>query len=506
MEGRRPVALTLIAALASGALLFAAAPFVGVGVLAWFALVPAAAVAMRLSGTRAGALVVPLAYTVYLELLLIPALPFGLTRNQWGDDPVVPILIGDSPVLITAIVVLPLAGLALYLLRFPFFMKLGGERRPGWLALVVIPSFGLAALDFLRASFEPSGLWGPLFASQEDTVAVRLAELGGPWLLSLAIAFANFSIAYAIAGGRARQGARALALAGACALAATIGLTLSGTTERTAAITVAVVQPGYDTAQFELPLLQNFRQPGRDDELGTLDLIADLAPLTEEAARAGATLVVWPEATGWADPFTSEPTQRALRELVARTGTTLVVPYFLRARSHGATVVVGRDGSISRAQAKQRTMWFLGEKSDNRGPPAPVVVDGLAIGTMLGVDSQNAAVARKLVAAGAELITSSTHDWEQLAPQHAAFSRVAAAALDVPIVRADWRNVSAIYRADGSVAATTGRETQRAIAVARIETGAGSTAYGTIGGAVGWLAVGLSAGALALRIGARVTI
>ena len=151
-------------------------------------------------------------------------------------------------------------------------------------------------------------------------------------------------------------------------------------------------------------------------------------------------------------------------------------------------------------------MWFLGEKSDNRGPPAPVVVDGLAIGTMLGVDSQNAAVARKLVAAGAELITSSTHDWEQLAPQHAAFSRVAAAALDVPIVRADWRNVSAIYRADGSVAATTGRETQRAIAVARIETGAGSTAYGTIGGAVGWLAVGLSAGALALRIGARVTI
>ena len=502
MKDRGHLGLALAAALASGALLLVAAPFVGVDVLAWFALVPAAVVAMRLRGARIGRLVVPLAYTVYLELLLIPALPFGLTRDQWGDDPVVPILIGDSPVLITAIVIVPLAGVALYLLRFPFFLKRGLDRAPGWLALVAIPSFAFAALDFLRASFEPSGLWGPLFVSQEDTVALRLTELGGPWLLSLAIAFANFSIAYAIV--RRRQGVRALALAGACALAATVGLALSGTTERSNAVTVAVVQPGYDTAQFELPVLQNFRQPGRDDELGTLDLIADLTPLTEDAARAGATIVVWPEATAWADPFSSEPTQRALRELVDRTGVTLIVPYFLRARSHGATVIVGRDGSISRAQPKQRTMWFLGEKSDNRVPPEPVVVDGLAIGTMLGVDSQNAAIARKLVRAGADLIASSTHDWEQLAPQHAAYARVAAASLDVPIVRADWRNVSAIYTADGRVAATTGRETRRAIAVAQITTGAGGTAFGTIGGAVGWLAVGVSAGALALPIGARV--
>ena len=112
------------------------------------------------------------------------------------------------------------------------------------------------------------------------------------------------------------------------------------------------MQPGYDTAQFELPVLRNFRQPGRDDELGTLDLIADLTPLTEQAAAAGATLVVWPEATGWTDPFATESTQRALRELVARTGTTLVVPYFLRARAHGATVIVSRDGTMNASATK----------------------------------------------------------------------------------------------------------------------------------------------------------
>lgn len=498
MEDRSALALCVGGALATGALLFASAPYVGVDVLAWFALVPAAVVAMQLAGTRAGRLAVPLAYAVYLELLLIPALPFGLTRNQWGDDPVVPILIGDSPVLITAIVIVPLAGLVLYLARFPFFLRTPAGTGAGWLVLVAVPSFAFAALDFLRASFEPSGMWGPLFISQEDTVALRLTELGGPWLLSLAIALSNFSIAYALV--RRRAALPALAGAAACALAATIGLAVSGPIERSRSVTVGVVQPGYDTAQFELPVLQNFRQPGRDDELGTLDLIADLTPLTEEAAAAGASLVVWPEATGWTDPFSSEPTQRALRELVERTGTTLVVPYFLRARSHGATVIVARDGSISRAQPKQRTMWFLGERSDNRVPPEPVVVDGLAIGTMLGVDSQNAAVARLLVRAGADLITSSTHDWEQLAPQHAAFSRTAAVALDVPIARADWRNVSAIYTARGEVAASTGRETRRAIAVAKIEVGAGNTAYSSIGGLVGWLAVGIAGGALVARV------
>ncbi len=516
MEGRSALAATAVAAGASGALLFAATPFVGVGALAWLALVPAAVVALRLAGSRLGRLAIPLTYAIYLELLLVPSLPFGLARNQWGDDPVVPILIGDSPVVITAVIVVPLAGLVLYVLRFPLFVgrstaALGGEKPVGgslavaarpWLVFVVVPSFAFAALDFLRASYEPGGLWGPLFASQEDTVALRLTELGGPWLLSLAIAFANFTLAYALVRGR--RAIPAVAVAGACALAATVGLLLTGGTERDRTVTVAVVQPGYDTAQFELPLLANFRQPGRDDELGTLDLIADLAPLTRDAASAGATVVVWPEATGWADPFASEPMRRALRELVEQTDTTLVVPYFLRARSHGAAVIVARDGTITRAQPKQRTMWFLGERSDNRVPPEPVLVDGLRIGTMLGVDSQTPAVARELVRAGADLITASTHDWEQLAPQHAAHGRIAAAALDVPIARTDWRNVSAIYAADGSVAASTGRATRRAFAVAEVGAGAGGTAYRTIGSAVGWLALGFAGGALAVGLGARV--
>lgn len=492
LRTRATIALAIAAALASGALLFAATPYVGAGTLAWFALVPAAAVAIRHWGTRAGRVVIPLGYTVYLELMFIPALPFGLTKDQWGDDPVVPILIGDSPVLITAIVIVPLVGLVLYLLHFPFFAS--RARLAPWIAMVAIPSLAFAALDFLRASFDPSGLWGPLFLSQEGTAGARLAELGGPALISLAIAFANFSLAYVLV--RRLRGVPALAAATACALIATIGLAISGASERSRTLTVAAVQPGYDTAQYELPLLANFLSANRNDELGTLDLIADLTPLTEEAAAAGATLVVWPEATAWADPFTSEKTQQALSDLATRTNSAIVVPYFLRARSYGATVIVDADGEISRAQPKQRTMWFLGEKNDNRVAAQPVNVSGVAVGTMLGVDSQNASIARDLVKAGADIITSSTHDWEQAAPQHAAFSGIAATALDVPIVRADWRNVSAIFHAGGEVAASTGRPTKRGIAVAEIEVGAGSTPYRTVGDIVGWIAVAAAGAAL----------
>jgi len=495
LRTRATIALVIAAGLASGALLFAASPYVGAGPLAWFALVPAAAVAIRHWGTRAGRIVIPLAYTVYLELMFIPALPFGLTKDQWGDDPVVPILIGDSPVLITAIVIVPLVGLALSLLRFPFLAS--RTRLSPWIAMVAIPSLAFAAFDFLRTSFDPSGLWGPLFLSQEGTAGARLAEIGGPTLISLAIAFANFSLAYVLI--RRRRGVPALAAAAACALLATTGLAVSGESERSKTLTVAAVQPGYDTAQYELPLLANFLSANRDDELGTLDLIVDLTPLTEEAATAGATLVVWPEATAWADPFTSERTQRALSDLATRTNAAIVVPYFLRARSHGATVIVNADGEISRAQPKQRTMWFLGEKDDNRVAAQPVDVGGVAVGTMLGVDSQNTSIARDLVRASAGIITSSTHDWEQAAPQHAAFSEIAATALDVPIVRADWRNVSAIFHAGGEVSASTGRPTQRGIAVAEIDVGAGSTPYRTVGNMVGWIAAAAAGAALLFR-------
>ena len=89
------VAVLASAAAASALLLWTSSPAVGVGWLAWIALVPALAVALHDPATRSARLTVPLAYALYLELLLVPALPFGLARDQWADDPVLPVMVGD---------------------------------------------------------------------------------------------------------------------------------------------------------------------------------------------------------------------------------------------------------------------------------------------------------------------------------------------------------------------------------------------------------------------------
>lgn len=91
---RRANLLAAVAAAAATAiLLWAASPAVGAGAIAWVAIVPAACVALSLP-TPAGRLSVPITYVAYLELLLVPALPFGLASGQWGD-PALPVMVGD---------------------------------------------------------------------------------------------------------------------------------------------------------------------------------------------------------------------------------------------------------------------------------------------------------------------------------------------------------------------------------------------------------------------------
>jgi apolipoprotein N-acyltransferase len=481
----RPRSAALAAPLASGLLLWLASPAVGLGWVAWVALVPAAALALARPETRGGRLAIPLAYVVFLELLLVPALPFGLARDQWGEPPL-PILVGDSPVLVVALVVVPLAGLALYALRFPQPLSV----RPPWTprriaAATVVPAVAWTALDVLRAKFDPGGFWGPLFLSQEGTAARELAALAGPWVLTFALVAFNYALALMLV---ARSPRVALAPAGVAAavLIAILALPSTGGDNR---VRVAAVQPGYDTAEFDLPVNHFLRRRYRDLERASLDLIGDLAPPTREAARRGAELVVWPEATIWVDPRENARVGRVLAQLASETDATLVVPYFLRGPDHGAAVAVLPEGSITRAQPKQRPMWFLGEAAGNRRKPDPVDADGLVVGTLLGVDTQDPAWPRELAAREADILASSTHDWAALADQQLAFARLHATALATPLIRADWRYGSAIVGADGNLVAQAGLAKRRLVLVADVATGGGGTPFARIGDVFAWLSV-----------------
>jgi apolipoprotein N-acyltransferase len=481
-------ARAIVAATASGLLIWLATPAVGAGWLAWVALVPAASVALSDPG-RPGRLAVPLSYAVYMELLLVPALPFGLADGQWGD-PALPVLVGGSPVLPVALLAVPALAALLYLLRF------GQPPRAAWLgpgaaaALAVIgPALVWTALDFVRVRLDPGSFWGPLFPGQAGDPAGQLAALGGPWLITLAVVAVNYGLALALVRRRA---VAALVPAGAVVAAVLVAVPVSGAQAGGDDLVVAAVQPGYDTAEEERPELRFF-DPGSYD-LASLDLARDLGRLTRKAAARGAELVVWPEAAVWVDPVRNGPLRRLLARLASRTGAVLVVPYFLSRPDRGATVAVlpargPGEAEFTSPRPKQRPMWYLGEGAAS-APARPLDAGSVQVGTMLGVDTQDPHVAAQLGSRGAQVLTSSTHDWAQLAEQHRAFARTAARASGLPLVRADWRYGSAIYGASGELEADAGSERTRTVVVASVQPASGASPYASLGDALGWGALG----------------
>ena len=501
------------AVIAAGALsalmLWVSSPAVGVGWLAWVALVPAAWVVLANRGSRAARLAMPLTYGIYLELLLVPALPFGLTDGQWGD-PAIPILVGGSPVLAVALLAVPLFGAVLYALRFgePWLAERAGPSLAA-VACVIVPSLAWATLDFVRAKLDPGGFWGPLFASQADTAAGDLAALAGPVLLSASIVAVNYGLALALV--RRRLLPAGIPAAAVAALALIGSQVVAGSDRPTPGnrLTVAAVQPGYDTAEEDRALLRHW-EPGTYD-LAALAVIRDLANLTDDAVRGGARIVVWPEASMFVDPREEPRVSAALRRVADATGATLLVPYFDEARSRSATLAVeprglGGGPTLTASRPKQRPMWFLGEQGGSEPSPEPLPAGGRLVGTLLGVDTQDPGIAAALADAGASLLASSTHDWPGLAAEQAAFARLTARAVGAPLVRADWRYGSAIFAADGEQLAGAGGELRRTVVLARV-TLADPTPYAEIGDALGWsflaISVLLGGAGLAARRGLR---
>src|SRR5918995_92957 len=477
----------IAAALASAALLWGASPSVGAGWLVWIALVPAAAVALAAPG-RAGRLAVPLAYAVYLELLFVPALPFGLADGLWGD-PVVPILVGGSPVLVVALVLIPLLGCALYLADFgrPWPRRRLGRRMEA-VVLMLAPALAWAALEVVRVKFDPGGPWGAVYLSQAELGSGSLGRLAGPWLITVAIVAVNYGLALALVRGRA---APALAAA-VVAIFAFTGVQ-AGADEPEDSVVVAAVQPGYHTSEEDRAVLRNF-EPGSHDR-AALDLIGDLGTLTRQAHARGAELVLWPEATMYVDPRAEPQVRRALLRLAGRAGATLVVPYFLRdARRSEALAVVppvegaGRlTGELSPGRAKQRASWFLGERGGGYSAATPLDAGGLRLGLLPGLDAQDPALPARLAGRDAELLLTPTHDWPALAVQQRAAALLAARTVRPPLVRADWRYGSAIYGADGETLADAGTELRRTVLVTELAPGPGGTSYAATGDALAWI-------------------
>ncbi|MGH2951249.1 MAG: nitrilase-related carbon-nitrogen hydrolase, partial [Solirubrobacterales bacterium] len=237
--------------------------------------------------------------------------------------------------------------------------------------------------------------------------------------------------------------------------------------------------------------------PGTWD-LAALDLIRDLGGLTRSAARQGAELAVWPEASMYVDPRRDPGVRRALDRLARSTGVRLIVPFFDRPAEEGYAigVVPSTDGvRLTEVRPKQRHAWVVGERR-GEGEPLPIDVGGVRVGTLLGTDPQDARLAGILAGEEAALLVSATHDWRQSAAPQSDYARLAAQATGLPLIRADWRYRSAIYAPDGEQIADAGSDRRRAIVVADVAVAAAATPYARIGDLVGWLAAAVSLAAL----------
>ncbi|WP_338776272.1 apolipoprotein N-acyltransferase [Streptomyces sp. DG1A-41] len=325
-------------------------------------------------------------------------------------------------------------------------------------ALVVLPS-GWLAVELVRSWQGLGGPWGMLGSSQwQVEPALRLASVGGVWLLSFLVVAVNVAIAVLVA---VRQ-ARVPALAGLVATAAATSAAwlLSPRPAVDGQVRIAVVQPGVvggpDSGD---------RRFAREEQL------------TRRLAGQDVDLIVWGESSVGFDLGDRPDFARRLADLSRATGADILVNVDARRSDkpgiYKSSVLVGPDGLTGERYDKMRLVPFgeyiparsllgwatsVGKAAgeDRRRGSQPVVMnvgDDLRVGPMVCFETAFPDMTRHLTREGVDLLIgqSSTSTFQQSwAPeQHASLAALRAAETGRPMVHATLTGVSAVYGPSG---------------------------------------------------------
>lgn len=322
-------------------------------------------------------------------------------------------------------------------------------------ALVVLPS-GWLMVELVRSWQGLGGPWGLLGSSQWQVVpALRLASVGGVWLVSLFVVAANVAVTVLVVAPQARTPAAAAVLAGAVATGAV--WLWAPHTERAGRVRVAVVQPGvYESGDARF---------------------ARSEALTRSLVGRDVGLVVWGESSVGTD-LTARPDLAARIAALSRAvGADILVNVDARRADRPgifkSTVLVGPDGPTGDRYDKMRLVPFgeyiparsllgwatsVGKAAGedrHRGTTSVVMTlpDGLRVGPVICFESAFPDMSRHLVREGAQLLVaqSSTssfqHSWAPA--QHASLAALRAAETGRPAVHATLTGISAAYGPDG---------------------------------------------------------
>nr|WP_205023287.1 apolipoprotein N-acyltransferase [Streptomyces sp. HB132] len=380
-------------------------------------------------------------------------------------------------------------------------------------AVAVVPS-GWLMIELVRSWEGLGGPWGLLGASQWDVPpALRVASVGGVWLVSLGVVAVNTALTLLLAVPAARTAAAACLVAGAIGVGATVAWAPQPRVSGTARI--AVVQPGVVEGPGSVE-----RRFARGEEL------------TRGLAGRDVDLVVWGESSVGVDLSRSPGTADRVAALSRLVGADVLVNMDAR-RTDGpdrtgifkSAVLVGPEGPTGDRYDKMRLVPF-GEYVPARGllgwatsvgkaagedrlrGSGPVVMDlpdGLRVGPLVCFESAFPDMSRQLAKDGARLLVaqSSTstfqHSWAPA--QHASLGALRAAETGRPMVHATLTGVSAVYGPRGEqVGAALGTDASEA-AVYDVPLARGTTLYVRLGawpvyGALAVLAVFLGAAGL----------
>lgn len=323
-------------------------------------------------------------------------------------------------------------------------------------ALVLVPS-GWLLSELARSWQGLGGPWGLLGASQwQVPPALRLASVGGVWLVGLVVVAVNCALVLLITV----PGARVPAVAGVtgCALLTGVVWLWVPRPEVSGGLRVAVVQPGL--------VADGPDAPERRFAVGE--------ELTRSLAGQRPDLVVWGESSVGEDLTARPDLARRLADLSARVGAPLLVNVDARAADRPgirkSAVLVGPGGPTGDRYDKMRLVPFgeyvparallgwatsVGKAADENRVPggAQVLMDlpgraDVRIGPLVCFESAFPDMSRHLARDGAALLvdqsaTSSFQDgWAPA--QHASLSALRAAETGRPMVHATLTGISEV--------------------------------------------------------------
>ncbi|MFE9685493.1 apolipoprotein N-acyltransferase [Streptomyces sp. NPDC006285] len=338
---------------------------------------------------------------------------------------------------------------------------LSGVPSPGRVvaALFVLPS-GWLMVELVRSWEGLGGPWGVLGSSQWDVEpALRLASVGGVWLLSFLLIGVNVAVALLVAVRSSRVPAVAGLVATAAATSAVWFWSPRPQDDGDRA-RIAVVQPG---------VINGVGSPGKR--------FAREEALTRELAGQDLDLVVWGESSVGFDLAGRPDLADRLAALSREVGADIMVNVDARRSDvpgiYKSSVLVGPRGPTGDRYDKMRLVPFgeyvparsllgwatsVGKAAgeDRRRGTEQVVMtvgDGLRVGPMVCFESAFPDISRHLARDGAEVLLaqSSTSSFQSSwAPeQHASLAALRAAETGRPMVHATLTGVSAVHGPDG---------------------------------------------------------